>query len=121
MPEAHRVDRWVKQATGSVTGQVLPGIVRTHLQSGLMELRETISKGVSPTSAVLAWVVLVVIIAVYVVAFDVWASKTAHRTMSNQFGHWLTETIAGPIILGIWAGVFVALSFHFAMEAIRRH
>ena len=71
----------------------------------------------SKDSAVLAWIVLIVLITSYVAAYDVWAWRSGHRMMTTQVRVWLTETVAGPLIAGLWVGVFVALTFHFVIRA----
>lgn len=78
-----------------------------------------VAKGASSTSAVLAWVVLAVFVTAYVVAYDLWAHFTDHRTMSNQMGHWLTETVAGPIIVALWFAIIGGLGYHFLQEMRR--
>jgi hypothetical protein len=75
-----------------------------------------VSGWVGRDSALLAWLVLVAAIAAYVAVYDVWAWKTGHRMMTTQFRLWLHQTVAGPIVMGLWAGVFVALSFHFLVK-----
>lgn len=67
-------------------------------------------------SGALAWAVLVAFITVYVAVYDVWAWKSGHLMMTTQFRRWLHETVAGPVIAGLWIGVFVALSYHFLVK-----
>lgn len=73
-------------------------------------------KGVSGDSATLAWAGILVFIICYVVAYDLWAHYSGHRTMTGQFRVWLTEPLAGPIIAGLWIGLFVGLTFHFLVR-----
>jgi hypothetical protein len=70
----------------------------------------------SRESGAFAWLVLVVLVTAYVTAYDVWAYMSGHRMMTTQFRDWLHETVAGPIIAGLWIGVFVALTFHFLVK-----
>jgi len=72
---------------------------------------------VSADSALLAWVGLVTVIVCYVVAYDVWAWRSGHRMMTTQFRDWLAQPVAGPIVMGLWGGVFIALTFHFLVRA----
>ena len=62
-----------------------------------------------------AWVILAAIIAVYVTVFDVWAHYASRQSMSGAFHDWLGGPVTGPLIVGIWAGVFIALTYHFAV------
>lgn len=75
-----------------------------------------IEKGMSSTSAVLAWVGILVFIFLYVLAYDLWAHFSGHRTMTGQFRSWLHDPIMGPIIAGVWIGLFVGLTFHFIVR-----
>lgn len=68
-----------------------------------------------PTAAI-AWAGIVVLIFLYVLAFDLWAHYSGHLTMTAQFRNWLGDPIAGPIIAALWVGVFVGLSFHFLVR-----
>jgi hypothetical protein len=68
-------------------------------------------------SALLAWLVLVAAIATYVAVYDVWACRTGHRMMTTQFRLWLHQAVAGPLVMGLWGGVFIALTFHFLVKA----
>ena len=74
---------------------------------------------ISQDSALLAWVGIVVVIASYVTAYDLWAHFTGHRLMTTQFRDWLAQPVAGPIVMGLWGGSFVALSFHFLVRGRR--
>ena len=71
---------------------------------------------VNRESAAVAWAVLIALITAYVVAYDLWAYYSDHKMMTTQFRDWLHETVAGPIIAGLWIGAFVALSFHFLVK-----
>lgn len=70
-------------------------------------------------SAALAWLVLFVLVNAYWISYDVWAHSTGHRMMTTQFRDWLHETVAGPLIAGLWVGIFVAFTFHFLYKAHR--
>jgi hypothetical protein len=50
--------------------------------------------------------------AAVVVAFDVWAEKTGHPTMSRTLGWYLHRPVTGPILAGAWA----ALAYHLLVE-----
>lgn len=71
---------------------------------------------ISRESAALAWLVLLVAVNVYWIAYDLWAGATGHKAMTTQFRDWLHETIAGPVIAGLWIGLFVAFTFHFLVR-----
>lgn len=71
-------------------------------------------------SALLAWLALIVIIAAYVTTYDLWAYKTGHRMMTTQFRLWLHQAVAGPVVMGLWGGVFLALTFHFLVSASKK-
>lgn len=60
-----------------------------------------------------AWVGLAVIIICYVAGFDVWAHFSGAQSMSGRFHDWLHDPLAGPLIVGLWGGTFLALTFHF--------
>lgn len=68
-------------------------------------------------SAAFAWLILAAAVTLYVVAYDLWAWKTGHRLMTTQFRMWLHETVAGPLVFALWAGIFVGLTFHFVVTA----
>lgn len=69
-------------------------------------------------SAAFAWLVLLVAIFLYVLVYDLWAyTHPPHRMMTTQFRLWLTEPFAGPVVLGCWGGIFLALTFHFIVRA----
>ena len=78
------------------------------------------SSWVGRNSALLAWLILVTAIAAYVAIYDVWAYKTGHRMMTTQFRDWLHQEVAGPVVMGLWGGVFIALTFHFLVSASRK-
>lgn len=71
-------------------------------------------------SALLAWLLLVAAIAVYVAVYDLWAYRSGHHPMPTQFRLWLHQEVAGPIVMGLWGGVFLALSFHFLVTASKK-
>lgn len=64
-------------------------------------------------SAKLAWLILTAGVILYVVIFDVHALITHGKSMSGQFHDWIFNPIIGPIIFGLWVGIFVALTFHW--------
>jgi hypothetical protein len=70
-------------------------------------------------AAAVAWGVLLVSVVAYVVAYDLWAHFTGHRTMSNQMGHWLVETVMGPVIVGLYFALICGLGYHFLQEMRR--
>lgn len=72
---------------------------------------------ISQDSALLAWIGIIVLIASYVTAYDLWAWKTGHRLMTTQFRDWLSQAVAGPIVMGLWGGAFIALTIHFVVRA----
>lgn len=67
-------------------------------------------------SAAWAWLGCMLMIFCYVLAYDLWAHFSQHRTMTAQFRDWLTDPVAGPIIFGLYVGIFVGLSFHFLVH-----
>lgn len=71
---------------------------------------------VNRESAAFAWLVLFVLVNAYWIAYDLWAGATGHRAMTTQFRMWLHETLAGPLIAGVWVGVFVAFTYHFLVR-----
>lgn len=60
-----------------------------------------------------AWLVLAVIVAVFVVVFDVHAAVTHAETMSGKFRDWLFNPVIGPFLAAAWVGTFVGLTFHW--------
>jgi hypothetical protein len=64
-------------------------------------------------SASWAWLVLTIAVVVYVVVFDLHAYFTHGKTMSGQFHDWIVNPTIGPIIFGVWFGIFVGLTFHW--------
>lgn len=68
-------------------------------------------------SALLAWIGIAVLIISYATAYDLWAWKTGHKMMTTQFRDWLAHPVSGPVVMGLWGGVFIALSFHFLVRA----
>jgi hypothetical protein len=71
---------------------------------------------VGKDSALFAWIGCLLMIVSYVVAYDLWAHFSGHRTMTAQFRDWLTDPVAGPVIFGLYIGIFVGLSFHFLVH-----
>jgi hypothetical protein len=64
-------------------------------------------------SAAWAWAVLTIGIVLYVVVFDLHALWVHGQTMSGKFHDWMFDTDIGPIVFGVWVGIFVALTFHW--------
>lgn len=60
-----------------------------------------------------AWIILAAIITAYVAGFDVWAHFAGAQSMSGRFHDWLHGALTGPLIVGLWGGTFLALTFHF--------
>lgn len=71
-------------------------------------------------SALLAWLILVFGIAIYVAIYDFWAYKSNHRMMTTQFRIWLHQQVGGPVVMGLWGGVFIALTMHFLVQASKK-
>lgn len=67
-------------------------------------------------SAAWAWLVLAVLVAVFVAAFDVWAHLTGHALMTTQMRWWIADRVIGPFIIGGWVGAFVAVMWHFLVR-----
>ena len=67
-------------------------------------------------SAAFAWFGLAILVNAYWIGYDLWAHYTGHKAMTTQFRLWLHETVVGPIIAGLWVGVFVAFTFHFVVR-----
>lgn len=63
-----------------------------------------------------AWVALAVLIAAFVVGFDLWAQATGHPTMSAQFHTWMQDQLIGPIVVGAWTAASVGLVYHFLIN-----
>ena len=68
------------------------------------------------TPAAWAWIVLGAVVALYVGGFDAWAVITHHLTMSGQGGRWIYSKTAGPILVWIGVGGFLALLYHLIQE-----
>lgn len=64
----------------------------------------------SPT---IGWSILTVVVIVFVVLFDLHAYFVHGRTLSGQFHAWLINPTIGPIMFGVWFGIFVGLTFHW--------
>lgn len=67
-------------------------------------------------SAALAWLVLLAGIVLYVVTYDVWAYRTGHLMMTTQFRLWLQNPVGGPIIIGLWVGIWGGLTAHLFLR-----
>ena len=63
-----------------------------------------------------AWAGVIVLVSAYVVAFDLWAQKTGHLTMSAQFHNWMQNELTGPIAVGLWLGASFGLFYHFLIN-----
>ena len=68
---------------------------------------------ISKDSAALAWAGILCFIFLYVLAYDLWAHFSKHLTMTAQFRNWMHDPVAGPVIFGLYIGIFVGLSYHF--------
>jgi hypothetical protein len=68
------------------------------------------------TAAAWAWVGVVVLLAGYVLGFDLWAQATGHTTMSGQFHDWMQSQLTGPIVVAAWAAVSAGLVYHFLIN-----
>jgi hypothetical protein len=60
-----------------------------------------------------AWLVLAVIVVAFVVVFDVHAYFAHTATMSGQFRTWIFNPSLGPVVFGLWVGLFTGLTFHW--------
>lgn len=67
--------------------------------------------------AIVAWWGLVLLIFLYVLAFDLWAHYTKHLTMTAQIQKWLTEPVWGPVLVGVYVAIPAALAYHFLVKA----
>jgi hypothetical protein len=67
-------------------------------------------------AAIWAIIGLVLVISAYVVGFDLWAQATGHATISGQVHTWMQHQLTGPIVVGVWFGVSVALAYHFLIN-----
>lgn len=63
-----------------------------------------------------AWLIIMLAIVIYVVIFDVWASRTGHKLMTTQFRLWLFDPVTGPFIAGGWSGIFIGLTYHWFLR-----
>lgn len=68
---------------------------------------------ISEHSAGFAWLWFFIQTGVFVAAYDIWAGRTGHVTMTGQVRDWLVDPWAGPIEIAIWVGLLAALSYHF--------
>jgi hypothetical protein len=64
-------------------------------------------------SAAYGWAALAAIVVVYVVLFDLNAHYANTHSLSGQFHDWLINPAIGPIMFGVWFGIFVGLTFHW--------
>ena len=60
-----------------------------------------------------AWLVLLLGVTAYVVAYDVWAELGHHHTLSRQMHDWLFQPTPATFILAGLAGLLVGLMVHF--------
>lgn len=67
-----------------------------------------------------AWVITALFNIMFVAGYDTWAHYTQHVTMTGQMRTWLTESVAGPLIAGAWAAIFVGLMYHFFQHITRQ-
>jgi uncharacterized membrane protein YedE/YeeE len=63
-----------------------------------------------------AWVVLAAVIVVGVTAFDVWAHFAGQVSMSAQLRTWLSGELTGPLVVGLWMGLFFGLLWHWIVR-----
>lgn len=68
------------------------------------------------SAAAWAWVGLVVVLAAYILGFDLWAQATGHATMSGQFHDWMQDQVTGPIVVGLWAAASAGFVYHFLIS-----
>jgi hypothetical protein len=68
------------------------------------------------TVAVWAWIGLAVLIAGWVLGFDLWAQATGHPTMSAQFHVWMQDQLTGPIVVAAWSAVSAGFIYHFLIN-----
>lgn len=63
-----------------------------------------------------AWLVIILAVVLYVVAFDLWAHFSGHRMMTTQFRLWLFDPVTGPFIFAAWIAVFSGLTYHWFLR-----
>ena len=90
----------------NVSGALLQALYSVH-QQALYTVRD------GKMSPAIAWLVLSIIVILFVVGYDLSAYLTHTETMSGQFHDWLFSKYVGPFIAGIWAGIFVGLTYHW--------
>lgn len=67
-------------------------------------------------SAPLAWLYLVIGIALYVIIYDLTARARGQILMTTQFREWLYNPAVGPFIWAIWVGTFAGLTWHWLVR-----
>ena len=65
------------------------------------------------TAAAWAWIGLGVLIAAYVLGFDL---AFPNNTMSAQFHQWMQGQVTGPVVVGLWVGVSAGFVYHFLIN-----
>lgn len=55
-----------------------------------------------------------------VVAYDTWAIRTKHPTMSATLGAGLRHPVLGPVLAGAWGGLTYHLLVNEAFPALKR-
>jgi hypothetical protein len=73
-------------------------------------------KLISEDSALFAWIGILVVTFLYVLAYDLWAGHTGHLTMTAQFRRWLVAPIVGPVVFGLYIALPAGLTWHFFMK-----
>jgi uncharacterized membrane protein YedE/YeeE len=63
-----------------------------------------------------AWVALATIIILGVAVFDTWAYFAGQVSMSAQLRTWLSGELTGPLVVGLWMGLFFALLWHWIVR-----
>lgn len=67
-------------------------------------------------SAAWAWLILILSVTLYVVAFDLWAHFSGGVMMTTQFRLWLFDPYTGPFIAAGWSGLFIGLTYHWFLK-----
>lgn len=71
-------------------------------------------------SAGIAWLVLLIGVTLYVVAWDLYAYYTHGVMMTTQFREWLGDPVTGPFIMAGWVGLFVGLTYHWFLKGTNK-
>ena len=59
------------------------------------------------------WAPLLLGIFGYVVAVDVRSKQTNKEMMTTEFREGLSHQVLGPVLFGVWNGIFAGLNYHF--------